>query len=172
MMLTALITPFTDTLENNNDSLIPAMYAIFITEMLKAPATQLVDISGHVYRHILAPRARDQKRMNYYFQGTTWALSSRYTDLTNVLFLTFYYGLLFPSGYFFAAVTLAVHYWTDKFCILRVWAKGPPIGNEIAKMSRTYFFSSALIVYALRQSYSFASFPYDNACGELLATLT
>lgn len=37
-------------------------------------------------------------------------------NMTTVLFLTFYYALLFPAGYFFAAVTLTAHYWTDKYC--------------------------------------------------------
>jgi diacylglycerol kinase len=166
-MLTAMITPFVETLNNERDSLIPAMYAIFITEMLKTPVTQLLDISGHVYRHVLAPRAKDQKRMSNYFKGKAYNLSERYTNLTNVLFLTFYYALLFPAGFFLASATLAVHYWTDKFCLLRVWAPAPLIGNKIADMSRTYFFSTALVVYALVSSHSFASFPYDNACGRL-----
>ena len=129
-ILTAMITPFTDTLENQADSLIPAMYAIFITEMLKAPATQLLDISGHMNRHVLAPRARDQKRMLNYFKGTAYALSERYTDQTTVLFFTFYYAMLFPAGFFFGSATLCVHYWTDKFCLLRVWKQAPPIGSE------------------------------------------
>lgn len=129
-ILTAMITPFTDTLDSSSDSLIPAMYAIFITEMLKAPATQLLDISGHMKRHVLAPRARDQKRMMYYFKGTAYDLSERYTDQTTVLFLTFYYAMLFPAGFFFGSATLCVHYWTDKFCLLRVWKQAPPIGSE------------------------------------------
>ena len=86
--------------------------------------------------------------------------------MTNVLFLTFYYAMLFPAGFFWAAATLFVHYWTDKFCILRVWAPSSVLGNEIADLSRYYFFTAALIVYSVMSSYNFASFPYDNACGE------
>jgi hypothetical protein len=78
-IITAFITPFVNTLEDKRDSLIPSMLAIFITEMFKAPVTQLLDIGGHVKRHVLGPRAVDQKRMNTYFQGTAWTLSERYT---------------------------------------------------------------------------------------------
>jgi len=78
-IITAFITPFADTLEDEKDALIPAMLAIFITEMFKAPVVQLLDIPGHVKRHILGPRAVDQWRMNTYFQGTSWLLSERYT---------------------------------------------------------------------------------------------
>jgi hypothetical protein len=166
-LLTAIITPFAETLNNKADSLIPAMYAIFITEMLKSPVVQVTDIAGNFYKHVLAPRAHNQKKMSYYFQGNKYELSERYTDLTNVLFMTCYYSLLFPASYFLASATLAVHYWVDKFCLLRVWAPAPKIKSGIADMSRTYFFSVAVIVYAIMSSYGFASFPYDNACGKL-----
>jgi hypothetical protein len=43
---------------------------------------------------------------------------------------------------------------------------------SIAATGRTYFYSSALIVYALMSSYSFASFPYDNACSKLFLATT
>jgi len=85
-------------------------------------------------------------------------------DMTNVLFLTFYYALLYPAGFFWAAATLAVHYWVDKFCLLRNWAQAPALGTKIADMSRLYFFTGSLLAYALMASYNFASFPYDNAC--------
>jgi hypothetical protein len=78
-IITAFITPFADTLEDEQDALIPAMMAIFITELFKAPVAQLLDIPGHIHRHILGPRAVDQRRMNTHFQGTPWLLSERYT---------------------------------------------------------------------------------------------
>ena len=85
--------------------------------------------------------------------------------MTNILFLTFYYGFIFPAGFFFASATLAVHYWVDKFCLLRVWSPAPMLGSEIADISRVYFLSAAIAVYAVMSSYNYASFPYDNACG-------
>jgi hypothetical protein len=132
--------------------------------MFKSPVTQLLDVSGNIYRHVLGPRAPDQRRMDVYFQGTAYLLSERYSDMTNVLFMTFYYAAIFPAGFFFAAITLTVHYWNDKYCLLRSWAPAPMLNNSIADISRIYFFSSALAVYAIMSSYNFASFPYDNAC--------
>lgn len=85
--------------------------------------------------------------------------------MTNVLFLTFYYAMLYPTGFFWASATLAVHYWVDKFCLLRNWAPAPALGTKIAQLSRMYFFSGSVVAYALMSSYNFASFPYDNACG-------
>lgn len=78
--------------------------------------------------------------------------------------MTFYFAVLFPAGFFFAAVTLAAHYWVDKYCLLRYWSPAPEFGVEVAKMSNIYFFLS-LAVYATISAYNFASFPYDNCCG-------
>jgi hypothetical protein len=170
-LLTSKITPFVETLDTKADSLVPAMFAIFVTELFKSPVIQLTDITGNFYRHVLAPRATNQKQMSNYFRGTTYDLSERYTDLTSVLFLTFYYAVLFPAGYFLAALTLTVHYWVDKFCLLRVWQPAPAVGNEIARFSRTYFISIAVAIYAVMSSFSFASFPYDNSCSKYFHNL-
>jgi len=59
---------------------------------------------------------------------------------------------------------LAVHYLVDKFCLLRNWGRAPMLGSKIAHLSRNYFFTVAVGVYAIMSSYNFASFPYDNAC--------
>lgn len=84
--------------------------------------------------------------------------------MTKVLFMTFFYAFIFPAGWLIASFTLAVHYWVDKFSILRIWAPAPLLDNSIAKMSRRYFFSAALAVFAVMASFNYASFPFDNAC--------
>lgn len=82
--------------------------------------------------------------------------------------MTFYYAFIFPAGWLIASVTLTIHYWVDKFCLLRIWAPAPLLDNSIAKMSRRYFFSSALAVLAVMMSFNYASFPFDNACGKYI----
>jgi len=56
-----------------------------------------------------------------------------------------------------------IHYWTDKFCLLRNWAQIPDIGPKITLFS-AYFFTASVVLFAVCSSYSFARFPYDNAC--------
>lgn len=163
-LITNLITPFADTLNRGSTAMIPAMYAIFVTEMLKSPVTAIVDPYGHFQRHYLAPRALDQRRMNLNFLGTSWLLSERETDLTNVIFLTFYYSSIFPSGFIFATITLIVRYWVDKFCLLRVWARAPLLGTGISAFSRRYFLTLAVMICAIISAYNFSAFPFDNAC--------
>ncbi len=118
------------------------MYAIFVTEMLKSPFIQILDVPGNFKKHVLAPRSPTLKKISKYFRGTPYELAERYTNLTKVLFMTFYYSMIFPAGYFLAAATLAVHYWVDKFCLLRVWTPAPELGGNIGRVSRNYFLSS------------------------------
>jgi hypothetical protein len=151
-LLTTRITPFQGTLDDDPADLIPSIYAIFLTEMLKAPATQLLDILGNIKKHILAPRAPTLKKVSKYFRGTAYDLSERYTDMCSVVFMALVYSVLFPAGYFLAAATLAIHYWVDKFCLLRVWAPAPKMGFQIGQISRDYFFRLAMIVYAMKSA--------------------
>lgn len=52
----------------------------------------------------------------------------------------------------------------DKYCLTRIWAWSPFIGNELARFSRRYFFSGAILAYAIISAYAWAQFPYDNIC--------
>jgi len=92
-----------------------------------------------------------------------YSIGERYTDVTKVLFLTFFYCTLFPLGYFYAAAILFVYYWLDKFCILRSWKQGAKINAKISLYS-TYFLFLTLLAYAVMTSYTYSSFPFDNAC--------
>jgi hypothetical protein len=48
--------------------------------------------------------------------------------------------------------------------LLRIWAWTPNIGSELAKFSRRYFYSGALLAYFLVSAYAWAQFPYDDLC--------
>lgn len=162
-LVTAIITPFTDTVSNSSDSILYALYAIFVFELIRGPITQCADISGNIQRHLLGPRVTNRLKLAGLFAGTPYELSERYTNLTNVLFLTFYYATIFPAGFFFASLTMATHYMTDKYCLLRIWAPSPKIGTKLSKFCRVFIMIS-LVVLALVSSYYVAGFPFDNAC--------
>jgi hypothetical protein len=106
--------------------------------------------------------------------------------MTKVLFLVFFYSALFPAVFFFGFAILTVQYYVslvvdkvrnsrmtltfsfhvqaDKYCLLRIWSWSPNIGSELAKFSRRYFYSGALLAYFLASAYAWAQFPYDNLC--------
>lgn len=165
VIVVVITTPFTATLNpRNRENLLYPVLAIFVTEMIKTPLFQLTDIFGLINRHILGPRKPDQRRMNLCFTGGYYELSERYTDLTKVMFLTFFYAIIFPMGYFFAFLTLVVHHLTDKYCLLRLWGPQPKVGRLISKFSRNFFFPAAVTAFAVASAYFWAGFPFDNAC--------
>jgi hypothetical protein len=147
---------------------------------------------GNLKKHVLAPRANTQAEMNLAFQGTFYNLGERYTDLTKVLFVVFFYSALYPLTFFFGAAILFVQYYvrspnrivpqgvsiansrtqpsmlaffnsqTDKYCLMRIWASSSSLGGELAKFSRRYFFSGALLAMAIVSAYAYAQFPYGK----------
>jgi hypothetical protein len=48
--------------------------------------------------------------------------------------------------------------------LIRIWGWSPRIGPELARFSRRYFFSGAVLAFALVSAYAWAQFPYDNVC--------
>jgi len=159
-----IVTPFTSTIGPDKRELLRTVHALMISELCVTSVLRLLDITGLFKKHILAPRARTQDAMNLNFSGTQYNLAERYTDLTKIMFLTFFYAALFPGSLFICAVTLFVQYWTDKFCLMRIWASAPFIGTQISKFSRRYFFSFTILAFAILSAYSYISFPYDNVC--------
>lgn len=163
-VVTAIITPFVFTVDPGSTKLINKVNAIFFAELLVNPLILISDAWGHIQRHIIGPREVDQERMNLRFTGGSFLVALRYTEMAKIIFLTFFYSTIFPAGYFFAAASLAINYIVDKFCLQRSYGPAPKVGNDVAKFSRSFFFTSALVVYVLMVSYTFAGFPFDNAC--------
>jgi len=155
-----LFIPSTDMVQNE----LPALFSLYIVEIVKDPILQYLDIFGNINRHYFGPRAVDQRRMNLCFQGSNYDLSERYTNLTKILFLTFFYCTIFPVAFFLASLSMTVTFVMDKFSILRSWKRGPKIGSRIATFSNTYFIPLCFLAYAITSSTYYYSFPLDKAC--------
>eukprot|EP00980_Cylindrotheca_fusiformis_P003465 scaffold774_cov75-Cylindrotheca_fusiformis.AAC.2 len=102
--------------------------------------------------------------MNRWFKGLEVELAERYTNMTKIMFLAFWYSSIFPGGLLFAAVALTVNYYTDRFSLMRSWQRAPSVGKEIAVFSRHYFMSSACVILAMMSSFYWSAFPFDNLC--------
>lgn len=160
-----LLNPFTDTIRDG-EYLLATVRNIFIAEIVQRPILQLSDLPGQLKRHYFAPRAPDQRRMNAAFMPRYFEIGERYTEITKVLFLTFFYATLMPASFFYAAAIFFVYFWVDKFCILRTWRQAPLINSTISTLSM-YLFLMTLVAYAVMASYSIAQYPFDNACLDL-----
>ena len=162
VIITAIISPFVYTAQDG-DHLIESIRVLFTAELLQRPILQLTDLLGNIKRHIFASRAKDQGRMNLLFSSKEYSVGERYTDVTKLLFLTCFYATIYPPAWFFAAATLFIYYWIDKFCVLRTWRQGPKVNGKISVYS-TYFFLLCVVAYSVMSTYNIGMFPFDNAC--------
>ena len=103
------------------------------------------------------------QQVNLEFMPGPYSIGERYTEVTKLLFFTFFYAIVFPIGFFYAATTFLVYYWVDKFCVLRKWRQGPKINAEISLYS-TYYLWLTVLAYAFVAAYTVSEFPFDNAC--------
>ena len=149
---------------DEQDGLIPSIYAIFFAEIITTNAIQLLDPAGHLERHYLAPRAHTQDAMNLKMQGAQIELAERYTNMTKLLFLALWYCSVFPGALFMCSFALFVNYFTDRFSLMRSWKRLPQLGTRISKFSRRYFFSVAVVAMAVVSAYFWSGFPFDNLC--------
>ncbi|GKY95608.1 hypothetical protein MPSEU_000522100 [Mayamaea pseudoterrestris] len=169
-VLTKFITPFTSTVAPGRLDVLPQINSILWSELWLVPALRLLDLWGNIQKHFFAPRCRTQETMNSFFQGTYYNLGERYTDMTKILFVCFFYSSLFPTTFFFGFAILIVQYCADKYCLMRIWGWNPELGSELASFSRRYFFSGAVVAYFLVSAYAWAQFPYDNVCDSVNST--
>jgi hypothetical protein len=112
-ILTKWITPFTSTVAPYKNDVLAQINSIMWSELWLTPGLRLLDLWGNVNKHLFAPRARNQELMNLSFQGTFYNLGERYTDLTKILFVCFFYSALFPAVFFFGFAILLVQYYVS-----------------------------------------------------------
>jgi len=161
VIIPLVITPFTNTLDS--EAVLRRVGALFIAELVRGPILQTLDIIGTIFRHFIGPRAEDQRRMNVCFSGSRYDIGDQYTDVSKILFLTLFYSVVYPVGFFFASAIFIVYYWVDKYSILRVYRQGPRVGPRVSRLS-AFFFKLCILAYAIMLSFLYSSFPYDNAC--------
>jgi hypothetical protein len=116
-IIITVITPFTKTLDNT-DGLIRSIGAIFFADIVTTNAVQFLDPVGHIRRHFLAPRAATQDLMNLNMQGQEFELAERYTNMTKILFLTFWYCSIYPGTFFMCSFALFVNFFMDRFSLM------------------------------------------------------
>lgn len=158
------VTPFTSTLSDRKDDLLPAINGIFVSEMTFVPVLAILDIMGNISKHWFAPRAKTIHQMFLCFRGTPYNLAEKYTDMSKIVFLSYYYAALSPLVLFMGSVALFIRYYADKFCLLRIWSSAPYIGSSLATFSRLYYFSFAIVAGIVVSAYDWALFNFDRVC--------
>jgi len=137
--------------------------SVLWADALTKPIIQLLDPIGFANRRIFAPYCKTQEKMDSYFMGTEWSLAERYTDMTKTLFVSLFYSALLPQGLFITVLAMALSYWVDKYCLLRVWRTGPMIDDQITQTSRGHIVL-ALLIHIVITLHMYSGFPFDGIC--------
>jgi len=167
-----IITPFTRTLTDANEDLLPQIGTLLCNEIWLTPLLRYLDIWGNFYKHIWAPRCRTQEAMNSCFKSQTDHLGERYSDFMRILLLVCFCSPIYPSAYLFGAFSLMLKYGIDKFRSLRSWPWQAMIGGVLAERNHTFFSSLLIIICTIFASYFWTGFSFDNVCGEFLYSLS
>ena len=94
-------------------------------------------------------------------------LADRYANMIKFLFLMVWYCAVYPGAFFMGSIALFVVYFTDRFSLMRSWARSPQVGSQIADFARNYFTPAALVLMSVMSAYFWSGFPYDNLCEDL-----
>jgi len=164
VLIVDIISRFTSTLSVTSEGLLIKVYSNFVTLLVSSNAIQLSDFAGFFKRCILGPRAKDQDSMNMYFQGHRWDLAERYTNMSNNIFLCFFYCTLYPVCFFMSSIALFINFYIDKYSLMRTWARPSKLGTSISKINKDIFSPVARILLIVMSSYWWSGFPYDNLC--------
>ena len=90
VFLTFVISEDTTALGDDKVDLLRTVSFVFVSELFVTPLLQILDFGGLFRKHILAPRAETQQRMNYAFTGTYYNIGERYTVSINLAQIHFF----------------------------------------------------------------------------------
>jgi len=158
------ITPFVQFLGIEYYSLLPRISSIYISHLFVLPLYRLSNLLPNFRMHYLAPRAKTQDGMNMYFGGYPYYLADRYTEFTTIILLCLMFSSIFPFAFFLVSINLFVTYFTDKFCLLKIWCNNAPLGFEVCAFNRDYFLKLTVLAIAIFSAFIWSSFPFDNVC--------
>ena len=140
-----------------------SVHSVLVADAVTSPVIRMMDLMGLLKRYVLIPIAGTEDRARAMNVGTDYLLAERYTDLVKTVFMSLFFGALFPLGYFYSAFACLVSFWVDKFCLLRVFRQKPPVGDKLTKVTRT-FAACIILVHALVTAHFYYAWPFDNLC--------
>lgn len=89
------------------------VYKIFFSEIITSTVIQWLDPAQNLMKHVMAPRAATQEKMNLVFRGSEIFLAERYTVSTRFLLIKSFFFVLHRSFILFLNTYLEF----DKNCV-------------------------------------------------------
>ena len=118
---------------------IAAIINVQIGACFSAPLFKLLDPVGVLYRWVVGPAlSTSQSQLNKYWEGSLFMLADRYTEISKVIFISFFYSLLTPVALFIAVLSCVVMFAVDRYLLFRVTKTPPMLDATMAKSLREH----------------------------------
>lgn len=127
------------------------------------PLMKVVDIGARFKQYVLAPFEKTQSKMNKHFLGKKVNMAERYASMLKTMFVALFFSAIFPQGYYVAAMSMFMTYWSSKYCLFNRWRRPPPSDDSLTVMTRRYL-AIALVIHILVSLQFYAGWPFDNLC--------
>jgi hypothetical protein len=116
-----------------------AIINVQIGACFSAPLFKLFDPMGVLNRWIIGPAlATSQSELNTYWEGSAFMLADRYTEISKVIFISFFYSLLTPMALFIAVLSCVFMFAVDRYLLFRVTKTPPMLDATMAKSLREH----------------------------------
>jgi hypothetical protein len=104
-----------------------------------APLFKLFDPMGVFYRWIVGPAvSTSQSQLNKYWEGSAFMLADRYTEISKVIFISFFYSLLTPVALYIAVLSCLAMFAIDRYLLFRKTKTPPMLDATMAKSLREH----------------------------------
>mmetsp|Transcript_19827 Transcript_19827/g.33354 ORF Transcript_19827/g.33354 Transcript_19827/m.33354 type:complete len:696 (-) Transcript_19827:2991-5078(-) len=104
-----------------------------------APIFKLLDPMGVLYRWVIGPAvSTSQSQLNKYWEGSAFMLADRYTEISKVIFISFFYSLLTPVALYVAVLSCVAMFAIDRYLLFRKTKTPPMLDATMAKSLREH----------------------------------
>jgi len=146
------------------EEFITQIQAVLWADALTIPFIKWLDLGSTLKKYVWSRFATNLYDLKtHYFQGTTYVLAERYSNMVKTLFVSLFFLAINPGGLFISAFAFAVNYWVDKYCLLRLWKKKPRYDGSLTEIAHEYI-GIAFLICALATLSLYENWPFDDLC--------
>lgn len=159
-VLIYIATPFD---ERFSETQLWASLQVLLFDCFFGPVVRMLDPYNNIMRYLIAPGAsQTQEELNHFFEASQWTLAERYTDIMKTAVVGLFFAVPVPIGLFVTSLAMGITYATDKYALIRMWARPPMLDDKLARTAR-YFFGATLWIHVVISMHFFANWPYTDA---------
>ena len=84
------------------------LISLCFTNCYQCDGMRIIHHCRNLSKHYFAPRATTKYQLYSCFQGTSYNIAERYTEMTRIVFLVYFYCVLDPFAFFLGVMVLVI----------------------------------------------------------------